>query len=207
MQSVIRLKFLQRRMCLLHAACLSVHGKGILLVAPPETGKTYSCLILAKEHDFHILSDDTILVNEQGEAFCYPLNLTIHPLHLKYLSLNYKTSLSIKLRDMMARLPWIGGIIGSYKLAPQHALGNKIIRKIRVTKVFFLEKGKGYAKELKESDALKKILASGRMHQEWYENRFILLYNYKVNALDMEELIMRQRKICEKFPIEKCRKN
>lgn len=52
---------LNRGCLILHAACVSIGNEGILITAPPNTGKTYTALSLTKM-GFQFLSDDLTII-------------------------------------------------------------------------------------------------------------------------------------------------
>jgi dolichol-phosphate mannosyltransferase len=62
---------------LAHAACLEVDGRGVLITARTDTGKTTTCLKSIKEHGARFVSDDMVIVDPSGWAFAFPKPLTI----------------------------------------------------------------------------------------------------------------------------------
>ena len=68
---------------LLHAACISVGGRPIMLSAKTDTGKTSTILTMLRNEGGVFYSDDMVIVDEQGVASRYPKPLTIsaHTLH------------------------------------------------------------------------------------------------------------------------------
>ena len=66
--SLIPLKLIQKGSAFVHAACLDRNGEGLLIVAPPDTGKTYTTLSL-NNSGFNFLSDDlTIIKGKKGNS-------------------------------------------------------------------------------------------------------------------------------------------
>ncbi|MHB8613497.1 MAG: GtrA family protein, partial [Candidatus Dormibacteraceae bacterium] len=76
-EPLLRFLLIRRGHVLLHAACISVSGAGVLISAKTDTGKTSTILrILSRNHgDF--FSDDMTIVNPSGIASRYPKPLTI----------------------------------------------------------------------------------------------------------------------------------
>ena len=62
---------------LLHAACISVGGRPIMLSAKTDTGKTSTILTMLRNEGGVFYSDDMVIVDEQGVASRYPKPLTI----------------------------------------------------------------------------------------------------------------------------------
>lgn len=62
---------------LIHAACLERGGRGLLISAPPDTGKTSTVLRLLRRGGYRFLSDDLTLLSPGPRLRCYPKPLTI----------------------------------------------------------------------------------------------------------------------------------
>jgi hypothetical protein len=62
---------------LLHSACVSLGGVGVMLSALTDTGKTATVLRLLRDHGGLFLSDDMTVVDAHGNATCFPKPLTI----------------------------------------------------------------------------------------------------------------------------------
>jgi hypothetical protein len=68
---------------LLHCACIvNCTGEGLLLSAPPDTGKTTTVLECMKR-DFSFLSDDMTVLRLPNEAMCFPKPMTFSAHTLK----------------------------------------------------------------------------------------------------------------------------
>jgi glycosyltransferase involved in cell wall biosynthesis len=62
---------------LLHSACLDLNGRGLLMSARTDTGKTGTVLRLVRERGAGFLSDDMTILSANGIATCFPKPLTI----------------------------------------------------------------------------------------------------------------------------------
>ena len=86
-EPVLRWTFVRRGYALVHGACVSVDGRGFLITAKTDTGKTTTILkSLDGTLDGHpqaFLSDDLTIVSPDGRLLTYPKPLTIsrHTLH------------------------------------------------------------------------------------------------------------------------------
>ena len=76
-EALLRFLMVKRGRVLLHAACLDLFGEGVLLSAKTDTGKTSTILRLLHHHGGSFLSDDMIIVDQDGMANRYPKPLTI----------------------------------------------------------------------------------------------------------------------------------
>ncbi len=82
-EMLLRFLLARRGWVLLHAACVDVHGRGVLISARTDTGKTSTVLRLTRDVGAGFLSDDMIMLSAVGAARCFPKPLTIssHTLH------------------------------------------------------------------------------------------------------------------------------
>jgi dolichol-phosphate mannosyltransferase len=76
-EALLRFVIADRGRMLLHAACLELDDRGVLLSARTDTGKTGTILRLLREQGGRFLSDDMTVIDEGGTALCFPKPLTI----------------------------------------------------------------------------------------------------------------------------------
>ncbi|MEO5833536.1 MAG: glycosyltransferase [Nakamurella sp.] len=76
-EALLRFMIVSRGSILLHSACLELDGRGYLLSARTDTGKTGTVLRMLREHGAKFLSDDMTIVDPTGRALCFPKPLTI----------------------------------------------------------------------------------------------------------------------------------
>jgi len=69
--------FVDRGYMLLHAACMDVDGRGVVLSARTDTGKTGTVLKLLRTSQGRFLSDDMTIIDSSGVARSFPKPLTI----------------------------------------------------------------------------------------------------------------------------------
>src|SRR2546428_8739338 len=62
---------------LLHAACISIGGRAIMLSAKTDTGKTSTILTMLRADGGGFYSDDMVIIDEDGMASPYSKPLTI----------------------------------------------------------------------------------------------------------------------------------
>jgi len=197
----VQYKLIKKGAILIHSACLEKDDEGILLVAPPETGKT-SALMQLMKHDFNFLSDDMTLVTDLN-AYCWPTPMTIESYHVRTHNLNL--SKIERFQTMTTRklfgIPFFGyaffyGFLG---IDEPRINVNKIYpnltKKTKIEKIFFLEDGPKHIGEIDSDLALKKIISAGTMHGRWYESEFIRSYAYKYPSLDFQKLRETELKI------------
>ncbi len=76
-EALLRFLLVSKGYMLLHSACLDFGGRGVMLSALTDTGKTGTVLRLLREHGGRFLSDDMTILDGKGRALCYPKPLTI----------------------------------------------------------------------------------------------------------------------------------
>ena len=76
-EALLRFVAVSQGRILLHSDCLELNGKGLLLSARTDTGKTGTVLRLLREKGALFLSDDMTILSPDGQAFCFPKPLTI----------------------------------------------------------------------------------------------------------------------------------
>jgi dolichol-phosphate mannosyltransferase len=76
-EALLRFVLVSRGYMLLHSACLDIDGRGVMLSALTDTGKTGTVLQLLREGGGRFLSDDMTILDPNGMALSYPKPLTI----------------------------------------------------------------------------------------------------------------------------------
>ncbi len=76
-EALLRFLMVSRGYMLLHSATVELEGKGVMISARTDTGKTGTILRLLRENDSRFLSDDMTIVGPDGVALTYPKPLTI----------------------------------------------------------------------------------------------------------------------------------
>jgi dolichol-phosphate mannosyltransferase len=76
-EALLRFVAVSRGHILLHSACMEINGRGVLLSARTDTGKTGTVLRLLREKGALFLSDDMTILSPNGQAGCFPKPLTI----------------------------------------------------------------------------------------------------------------------------------
>ena len=76
-EPLLRFVFISKGYVLLHSACIGKRfDQGILISAPPDTGKT-STVLKCMEMGFSLLSDDMTILSLPNQALCFPRPMTI----------------------------------------------------------------------------------------------------------------------------------
>jgi hypothetical protein len=76
-EALLRFTAVTKGKILLHSACLDLGGRGVMLSAKTDTGKTGTILRLLREQGARFLSDDMTILGPDGVAHTFPKPLTI----------------------------------------------------------------------------------------------------------------------------------
>jgi dolichol-phosphate mannosyltransferase len=76
-EPILRWTFAEKGYALVHAACIADAGRGYLITARTDTGKTTTCLKTLDDRPYSFLSDDLTLLCPDGRVLTYPKPLTI----------------------------------------------------------------------------------------------------------------------------------
>lgn len=104
-EPILRFIMISKGYVLLHSACVDFRGHGLLLSAPPDTGKTTTVLKLVK-NGYAFLSDDMTIVSLPNNALCYPKPMTIS-------AHTYKTAVEISNNETASRAMKIRSVVHS----------------------------------------------------------------------------------------------
>ena len=76
-EPILRWALVRKGYALVHAACIAVDGRAVLITAQTDTGKTSTILRAVDNFACSFLSDDMTIVSRDGEVMSYPKPLTI----------------------------------------------------------------------------------------------------------------------------------
>ncbi len=184
-EPLLRLLLVPKGYALLHLACLEKDGKGMMISAPPDTGKTsliLKCLKSSTDNNlgFSLLSDDMVIVSKSGELFSFPKPFTIssHTLDSVFgmdTSLWYKIRSNVHSKEGRIAYKGIGNmswlpmmsinaiaqiIFEPPKLYPEEIVNVKIGKTAKPKSLIFLSKEFDGEKEMSGEDAANMIRAN-----------------------------------------------
>ena len=181
-EPLLRLLLVPKGYALLHLACLEDNGKGIMISAPPDTGKTsciLKCLKYSNENGrrLSLLSDDMVIASQNGQILSFPKPFTIssHTLdsvfgmdtnlwyrirsrvHSKGGRSTYQSMGSIGWLPIMSINALAQIVFEPPKLYPDQIMEIKIGDHATPKKLFFLSDEFAGEKEIAKEDAVKLI--------------------------------------------------
>ncbi|MGZ4480257.1 MAG: hypothetical protein ACXVW2_16700 [Nocardioidaceae bacterium] len=182
-EALLRYAVAARGAMLLHSACVEIDGRGLMLSARTDTGKTGTVLRLLREHGARFLSDDMTILHPDGTAQCFPKPLTIssHTLravdpgdlsHREWMVLGVKSRLHSKggrgigMRIGEANLPVMTANALTQMLIPPPKYGAdrlvacEVIPRTTVSDLFVIERGSPALTSLSPAAALQELMAN-----------------------------------------------
>ena len=180
-EALLRFVFVDRGFMLLHAACMDFEGKGVILSARTDTGKTGTVLTLLSRHQGAFLSDDMTIIDSFGTARCFPKPLTISQHTLRAVNagnlsrrewawLKVQSRLhskegrgfAMKLADsnvpIMTINGWVQRIIPPPKYMVQRLVPCDLKSTTQLDNIFIIERGAPHQSHVTTSDAVVELL-------------------------------------------------
>lgn len=180
-EPLLRFLLIKRSLVLLHAACISVNGTGVLISARTDTGKTSTILRMLSSTHGQFLSDDMTIIDAHGVASRYPKPLTIsaHTLGAvpaNRLNLGQRTALTFQSRvhsrqgrqfahrlgtmnvPIMAINAGVQIAVPPPKYTIDELIDCEIAKQVSPSFLFLIERGPTLVAELTHEEALVELL-------------------------------------------------
>ncbi len=189
--SLLQLKFLIKGYSLLHSACISYKDEGVLISAFADTGKTTTVLRCLKNNSTCYLSDDFIILDGKGYAYCLPRLINYRTLKFAgYLNKKSKNLFQMgKLRTILTEIPFISAYLGPIDAKDIYkALDVSIKDKIKITKAFIIENSQQRWKKINKTLAFQKILYINKSELGRLSD-MIYMYFYLNSKKDLNDLL------------------
>jgi dolichol-phosphate mannosyltransferase len=181
LEALLRFVMVSRGRMLLHSACVTLDGVGVMLSALTDTGKTATVLRLLRDHGGVFLSDDMTIIDADGNACSFPKPLTISSHTLRAVNatdlnprewrrlqiqsrLHSKGGRSIALTLAKFNLPIIGINAITQRLVPppKYAVDRLVPCRIgshtKVEELFIIERGTPRIAEIDHPTALRRMI-------------------------------------------------
>jgi hypothetical protein len=184
-------KLLEKDYSPMHCAAISYNGEGILLAAPPDTGKSLTTL-LALRRGYGFLSEDIAIVDKE-HIYSNPTTATFY--HTENLG-SAKSLKSAYFNFLYLKIPVL-----SYFLDPPNARiydimkDVKIDEKVPIKNICILNKGSGGLRELDSSDAARRLLIINRNEFSYHKNTLLFASSYFNPQLSLAKLMNKEEEI------------
>lgn len=182
-EALLRFVMVSRGYMLLHSACLELDGRGVILSALTDTGKTGTILRLLRENESKFLSDDMTILGPDGIALTYPKPLTISQHTLRAVQAGDLTKKEWRRLRVQSRLHskegrGIGTRLGEMNIPimslnaltqyvvppPKYDVDRLVLcdhtRSVRVEDLFIIERNEYAVTELESSTLLDELIAN-----------------------------------------------
>jgi putative flippase GtrA len=216
-EALLRFVFVDRGYMLLHAACMDVDGRGVVLSARTDTGKTGTVLKLLRTSRGNFLSDDMTIIDSSGVARSFPKPLTISQHTLRAINagdlsrrewawLRVQSRLhskegrgfAMKLADhnvpIMTINGWTQRIIPPPKYHVQRLVTCELGSTTTIDQLYIIERGVPHHSMVPQSQAIVELLANTEDAYGFPPYRY-LAQALSVGGLTYDELRERERLI------------
>jgi hypothetical protein len=174
----LSLKLIEGGYLQVHCAALSRHKEGILLVAPPDTGKSTTTLSAIK-NGYHFVSEDIAFIDGEN-VYANPHTGTFY--HLEAESTSPLKSLRFRFSDK----PVISYFMETPNAKVSSLMQDAVIDEmVKVHYVFILDRGEPGVEHLDEKEALRRFTIINRYEFSYHKNPLLLSYSYFNPALDI----------------------
>jgi hypothetical protein len=181
MEPLLRFVLVHRGYMLLHSACLEIGGRGVMISARTDTGKTGTVLRLLREGGARFLSDDMTIIDGQGIARNFPKPLTIsqHTLRAvdagdlsrsEWLKLRVQSRLhskegrafGMKLAEhnlpIMTINGWVQRLVPPPKYTVERLVPCELVREAAISELFIIERGIPHRSTVQQAQAIAELL-------------------------------------------------
>lgn len=142
-EPILHTYLLQKNQVFLHSSgVVSDSEEAILFTGWGGVGKSSACVQLVNHGDWKYLADDVIIINANGEAYCYPKKILLYGYNTEGNSDLERTLLK---NELINRLSWnlrkrvLGGAKVRRRISPALLFGHdKIGTKGKISNVFYL---------------------------------------------------------------------
>jgi dolichol-phosphate mannosyltransferase len=216
-EALLRFVFVDRGYMLLHAACMDLDGRGLVLSARTDTGKTGTVLKLLRTSEGRFLSDDMTIIDSSGVARSFPKPLTISQHTLRavdagdlsrrewtWLRLQSRLhskegrGFAMKLADhnvpIMTINGWVQRIIPPPKYSVQRLVPCELGSTSTIDQLYIIERGVPHHSMVSQSQAIVELLENTEDAYGFPPYRY-LAQALSVGGLSFDELRERERLI------------
>jgi dolichol-phosphate mannosyltransferase len=216
-EALLRFVFVERGYMLLHAACMDVDGRGLMLSARTDTGKTGTVLKLLRTSEGTFLSDDMTIVDSAGNARCFPKPLTIseHTLRavdagdlsrMEWAKLRFQSRLhskegrgfAMKLAEhnvpIMTINGWTQRVIPPPKYMVQRLVNCELTSSTTIEQLYIIERGQPHHSMVQQSQAIVELLENTEDAYGFPPYRY-LAKALQVGGMSYDELREKERLI------------
>lgn len=184
---------LKQRLTALHCSAFKYGDSTIVVVAPPDSGKTLSTMRAVIDYNAQFLAED-IAITDGKNIFSCPWTSTF-----RYYD-DISNSWVSRLRNMLIKIFPPAELIplGLNEETIDKYIGDeKVLNNAKVTHLVILSRKSGGVVKLSKSEAFRYLLNLNRYEFPYLKNPLLLAYSYFNPQLNISELVRQEEKILE----------
>lgn len=201
---LMEIKLLQKGCTFIHSGGITNNGKGYLIAAWSEMGKSSTVFGLSKS-GYGVLGDDTLILSKDGTIYCFPqvAGIYFHSKNLENLKLTPKQKLMLLTKYMVSKMPPLHLYINPNLYVDLSSI-MKVEEKAKLKKCYFLEFGEGDEK-IDTKTAVNRMISTTvqALFGQFFTREVFYAYCY-LNNFDPEFVEREMRKILLKT-LKDCR--
>jgi hypothetical protein len=180
---ILTVNLLERKYTPLHCAAVSnQQNEGMLLVAPPDTGKTLTTLLALKRGFSYLAEDIAVIDREHVYANPYTSTFLHNDEFENHKSSNFFFSLSKK-------IPLLSAYIRPKVSVSSLMKDFKIDEKARIRNIFLLDRGPNSIEKIEPGESTRRIMIINRNEFSYHKNPLLFAYSYFNPSLDINQLM------------------
>jgi len=187
LSNLATVQLLSNRLAPVHCACVDYNGTGILIIAPSNTGKTFTTFKLVKEFDFNFVAED-IAISDGKNIFGCPFTATGVPFHPKNNSLRNNRLKEIFFPSQIEKRKLVDCFHES-----------KIVTTTCISHVIFLKAGSSSIHSLPKATAKNWMIRNNMLEFKYITNRDLLALWNQFDYPDLMQLYQTERTLLTKI--------
>ena len=187
LSNLATIQLLSSKLAPLHCGCVDMKGKGILLIAPSDTGKTFTTYSLVNDFGFSFVSED-IAITDGSSIYGCPYTATGIPK-----CKNGKEFLGNRFKNLFFPSKSEKRKLADY--IPQ----NKIVPQTKISYIIFLKRGPRNISAISKSEAAKYLIRSNMTEFKYITDRDLLTLWNQFDYPDLMQLNKTEKMLLEEL--------
>jgi hypothetical protein len=158
-------------------------------------------LKLVKEKDLAFLSDDMTIINDSGQAYCFPKDVKLSLPHVKEFGLNGRVKLRLMLGGIVNHVPIVRKRFEISHLTSVTSVieNSRIEKQCKLHKVIMLQQAdKEEIMEVDSSDIVKRLQLLNAWERIFWTDRLFIPYALCDKEFDLQKLEEKERSILKR---------